>query len=661
MQLNDSVLVLPFVGEQSASKLARLGILSIKDLLHHIPHRYIDFRYTTKIANAKNGDVVTLKGKIISMANVYTKNRKNMQKAVFADETGKINLMWFNQPFLMNSLQEGTALSLSGKVTFWREGKTIMVPEYEILNTQKKSLHTGRLIPIYPETAGISSKWLRARIDSAYRSSLTNDLLQEFLPPVFLTQENFLNFKRALQAVHYPQTPEEAQKGKERLALNELLFLELANLRKRQTWQENKTVKKLTIDSKTIQQFTHQLPFKLTSAQIRALQEILKDLEKEKPMNRLLQGDVGSGKTVVAAVAAFTAFTNGYQSLFMAPTQILAAQHFDILNKLLAPFKVRIALITSSLKKGDLGKIDIFVGTHALLAKKKVFQNVALVIIDEQHRFGVQQREHLIFKSKKGSKAPHVLTMTATPIPRTVALTAYGDLDLSCLDELPPGRKPVTTWVVPPEKRGAAYGWIEKEIKTKKTQAFVICPLIEESQKEKMSEVKAVTGEFTKIKALLPGLKIGLLHGKLKQGAKESTIDKFRKGTLDILVATPVVEVGIDIPTAAVMVIEAAERFGLASLHQLRGRVGRGSKKSYCLLFTQSATPKVQTRLEALKHNVSGFELAEIDLKMRGPGEVFGTLQHGFAELKIASWQDARLIKLAKRLAPEIAKKQDKL
>ena len=337
----------------------------------------------------------------------------------------------------------------------------------------------------------------------------------------------------------------------------------------------------------------------------------------------------------------------------MAPTQILAEQHFVTLKQIFDPFKLRVALITSAGIKSDPGRIDVFIGTHALIHKAIDFDNVAVVIIDEQHRFGVEQRVHLVKKSRHKTYAPHVLTMTATPIPRTVALTFYGDLDLSTLDELPAGRQPIKTWVVPPQKREKAYKWIDEQIQKDKIQAFVICPLIEESEKETMQQVRAATAEYENLKKIFPGLKIDLLHGKQSAKQKNKVLNDFKKRKSNILVSTPVVEVGIDVPNANIMLIETAERFGLAQLHQLRGRIGRREKKSYCLLFTESKTQKASIRLSALQKTLSGFELAELDLKLRGPGEVFGTKQHGFAELKIASWQDKELIRKAKNIAEE--------
>jgi len=370
-------------------------------------------------------------------------------------------------------------------------------------------------------------------------------------------------------------------------------------------------------------------------------------------MNRLLEGDVGSGKTIVAATAAFVTFTNGHQTVVMAPTQILAQQHFTTLKEVFEPFKVRVTLVTSAGVKGGPGKTDVFVGTHALIHKKVEFDNMALVIIDEQHRFGVKQRAHLITLSGRKKRAPHVLTMTATPIPRTVALTVYGDLDLSTLDELPKGRKKITTWLVPPQKRKGAYDWISEQIKSTSVQAFIVCPLIEESDKETMKQVRAATVEYEKLQKVFSKLKLGLLHGRLKAKEKDKIMDDFKRGKTDILISTPVVEVGIDVANATIMVIETPERFGLSQLHQLRGRVGRGEKKSYCLLFTQKKSRQVLSRLNALRKSLSGFELAELDLKLRGPGEVFGTRQHGFTEFKIANWQDTKLIKAARGVALE--------
>jgi len=658
MELTSSVGSLPLVGYVYQKRLEKLDIYTIEDLLHHVPSRYVDYSKVIKIKNLKVDDIVTIRGTVNSMKNIYTKRGKKIQIAQIKDNTGTINAMWFNQPFLARSIRKGNEYSFSGKVSLFDGGKGLLSPDWENLDGKKGTIHTGRLVPIYPETSGVSSKWLRGRL-----SFLLNNfdaVVKEFLPPTILNNYNLEEFPTSVRNVHFPSDVKSAEKSKKRLAFNELLFIHLRNLYRKSDWNKNVAVHKLNIDTKTYKKFLDVLPFSLTKSQERSIGEVFKDLEREIPMNRLLEGDVGSGKTVVAAAAAFASFINGYQSIIMAPTQILAEQHFHTLREIFKSFKVRVALVSSAGVKADVGKTDIFVGTHALIHKKVDFDKVAFIAIDEQHRFGVEQRAHLVKKSGKKYASPHVLTMTATPIPRTIALTFYGDLDLSILEELPEGRKPITTWLVPPQKRQGAYEWINEQIKDKKVQAFIICPLIEESNKETMVQVKAATQEYEQIKKILPDLNIGLLHGKLKAGEKNQILDSFKKGDTNILVSTPVVEVGIDVQNATIMVIEAAERFGLAQLHQLRGRVGRGKVKSYCMLFTDLRSKKVQTRLAALQKTMSGFELAELDLKLRGPGEIFGRKQHGFPELKIATWQEAALIKETKAFAQKVIEKPSK-
>ncbi len=649
---------LPFVGPIYVKRLKKLDIQTVEDLLLHVPSRYLDFRLMSEIGKVQLGETITIKGQIVSVKNLYTKKAKKIQLAQISDASGQINVVWFNQPYLIRTLTPGSQVSLAGKIDWWNGKKALISPEYEKLLPGKRTVHTGHLIAIYPETAGISSKWLRARINNAFWQ--TKESINEFLPTSVLKNLSLPELVPSIKAVHFPKNHGVAKLGKKRLAFDELLFLQLANVHRKLEWQKNEPIHRLSFDKKDVAKFAKSLPFELTSSQKRSCQELLKDLKKQVPMNRLLEGDVGSGKTVVATLAAFISFLNGYQTVLMAPTQILAEQHFNTLNQLLQSFKVRICLVTSLGTKADLGRNDIFVGTHALIYKKVSFDKVAVVVIDEQQRFGVKQRGSLIKKAGLKKSAPHVFTMTATPIPRTVALTFYGDLDLSTLDELPKGRKPITTWVVPPQKHDKAYNWIEKQIKKDKMQVFVICPLIEESKKETMQQVKAATSEYERLIKVFPDLNIGLLHGRQKPQIKNKELDKFKKGKIDLLVSTPVVEVGIDVPNATIMVVEAAERFGLAQLHQLRGRVGRGFKKSYCLFFTESKSRKVQSRLNALKKSISGFELAELDLKLRGPGEVFGTRQHGFPELKTASWQDFDLLKKSKEIAEKAIKNPEK-
>ena len=647
MDLTSSITDLPKIGPIFGLKFEKLGINTIEDLFYHVPSRYLDYSLVTTISKLNPDETATIHAQVVSLKNIYSKRGLRMQIGAVEDSTGKITVVWFNQPFLIRTLYPGRTVSLSGKVGFFNRKLCLTSPDYEILtDVDKPTVHTGRFVPIYPETAGLSSKWIRTKIKDAFQGVTIDD----YLPENILIKLKLTGLKNAIKFVHFPKNLEEADEGRERLAFNELLSLELRSLHRKINWKKSTVANKLKINKSQVGKFIETLPFKLTKSQQLAVDEILKDLSKNCPMNRLLEGDVGSGKTVVAAAGAFAVFANGFQTVIMAPTQILAEQHYKTLNSLLGIYKVRVSLITSTSKKIEIGRSDIFVGTHALIHSKIDFKKVALVVIDEQHRFGVEQRKHLV----KKSGTPHVLTMTATPIPRTIALTSYGDLDLSVLTEMPEGRQKITTWVVPNQKREGAYGWIMSQITGKNSQAFIICPLIEESDTETLQDVKAVTTEFIKIKKIFSGQKVGLLHGRLNHTEKEKILNAFRDGKIQILVSTPVVEVGIDIPGATIMVIEAAERFGLAQLHQLRGRVGRGEQKSYCLLFSNFHSGNAFQRLKAMESMHSGFELAELDLKMRGPGEIFGTAQSGFPELKVASWNNYSLIKKAKDLAEDI-------
>ncbi len=648
MDLDSPITELPNVGPIFAKKFHKLGVYTIENLFYHAPSHYLDYSLVTTINKIHPNDIVTIHATIVSITNVVSKRGIRMQIGSVEDATGKLMVVWFNQQFLTRTLYPGRLVSLSGKVSFFNKKLCLSSPDYELIeNEDSQTVHTGHLIPIYPETAGLSSKWVRRILLNTYNKIIPN--LEEFLPDSLLKTNSLTNLKDAFEKLHFPKTLEEVETGRKRLAFNEMLFLQLKSINRKITWKKNKVTKELTIDNQKVAKFIDSLPFKLTESQTKAVNEILKDISQTIPMNRLLEGDVGSGKTVVAAVGAYVSFTNGYQSIFMAPTQILAEQHFKTLKKVFDPFNIKVSLITSSVKSIEKGRTDIYVGTHSLIHSKVDLKQVAYVVIDEQHRFGVAQRTHLVQKSG----IPHVLTMTATPIPRTIALTTYGDLELSVLTEVPTGRQKITTWFVPDSKRKGAYVWINDQITKNKSQVFIVCPLIEVSEKETMSGVKAVTQEFEKLKGIFKKQRLGLLHGKMKVSEKNKILDEFRLGKIDILVATPVVEVGIDIPNATIMVIEAAERFGLAQLHQLRGRVGRGDKKSYCLLFSNI---KYSKRLRAMEKINSGFELAELDLKLRGPGEIFGTAQSGFAELKIANWGDVKLIKETKTLAEDVFK-----
>lgn len=646
MDLNSKISDLPRVGSFLSNKFKKLNIHTIEELLYHVPSHYLDYSQIKKIKDLKVDEVVTIHAKIVSITNVVSKRGLKMQIGSVEDSTGKLMVVWFNQQYLTRTLFPGKLVSLSGKVGFFNRKICMSSPDFEILDSDESpTVHTGRLLPIYPETAGLSSKWIRRIVLSTQYL-----VLSDFLGENILKKYKLVDYKTAVKYVHFPTTLEEAEIGRKRLAFNELLKLEIQSEIRKIHWQKNKLKSKLSINHSAIQPFINSLPFKLTNSQQKAIDEIISDMNRDIPMNRLLEGDVGSGKTAVAAAGIYACLINKRKSIIMAPTQILAEQHYKTLSQLLS--KSVIQLVTAQTKQKDIKNADVYVGTHALLHKIIDFSEVSYVVIDEQHRFGVEQRNHLA----NLKNTPHVLTMTATPIPRTVALTTYGDLDLSVLTEYPKGRQKITTWVVPEEKRKGAYEWTKKQMIDDKCQMFIVCPLISDSDFETMKDVKSVTTEFEKLKIIYKDFKLGLLHGKMKATEKNEILSSFKDKKLDILVSTPVIEVGIDIPNATIMIIEASERFGLAQLHQLRGRVGRGEKKSHCLLFSNI---KYSRRLKAMEKMHSGFELAELDLKLRGPGEVFGTAQSGFPELKVASWNNYELIHDAKEVAKELISKKD--
>ncbi len=623
-----------------AKRLEKLEIYTFRDLLYHVPTRYEDFSLISDIAKIQEGETVTVRGQILEAKNEYTRSRKVIQKMIITDGTGSLQLTWFNQPYIIKNAQINDTISVSGRVDRFKNSLAMISPDYEVASGQY--IHTGRIIPIYPETAGISSKWLRRQIAlllEAYKD-LTDPMPQNIKDEYLLSDLIF-----SLQEIHFPSSFEHAEKARYRLAFDEVFYMQLAGLERKKAWHSNKIAKKIVVDDKNLQTFIKTLPFELTDSQKQAVNDLVSDLAKDRPMNRLLQGDVGSGKTVIAAVGAFITSKNGFQSAIMAPTEILAKQHFSTLQTLLAPFAIKVGIVTSSEKLKKSEKIDVLVGTHALVSKVVSFTDLAFVVIDEQQRFGVSQRGIL---REKGTN-PHLLTMTATPIPRTMMLTLYRELDASYLTQMPKGRKIIKTWLVSEEKRRDAYTWIQKEIETTHSQVFIICPFIEQS--ETMQTVKSAVKEFEKLQETFPTLGMGLLHGKLKAKEKDEVLRDFRDKKYQILVATPVVEVGIDIPNATIIVIEGSERFGLAQLHQLRGRVGRGEKQSYCLLFSEASSEKSLARLKAMESMHNGAELAEFDLTLRGPGDLFGTRQSGDRMLKIASFSDLELLQKAKNAA----------
>ncbi|NMB56337.1 ATP-dependent DNA helicase RecG [Candidatus Beckwithbacteria bacterium] len=644
------------VGENYAEKLHTLGIFTVRDFLYHFPFRWEDLSSQKKIAELTPGETVTLTGEILSIQNIYSKNGKKIQKAIFTDGEQNLEITWFNQPFLLKNLKPGTRVNLAGKVAYFGRKLTITSPSYEIIKNNygttslfTKTTHTGKLVAVYPETLGLSSKWLRSRMATLIKQ--LDYLIEDFLPEEIRQKEKLLKLSEALTKIHCPENWQDIEQAKKRLSFDEMLILNLKSLQRKQEWQQQTLRHQFSSQIEDLKPFLQKLPFKLTKDQEKALQEIINDLNEVKVMNRLLQGDVGSGKTVVAAACVYLAFRNKLKTVLMTPTEVLAHQHYESLKKLLEPLKIKIGFFTGSDKsKESLEKYDLYLGTHALLFQNLPHEQIGLVIIDEQHRFGVEQRAKLLGKDK----IPHLLTMTATPIPRTIALTLYGDLALSIIKEMPKGRKTIKTWVIPELKRNDAYNWIKKEIGQNQSQVYLICPLIEESDKAMMKTIKAATVEYEKICQIFPEFKIGLLHGKIKAKEKNEIMANFAKNKIQILVSTSVIEVGIDVANATIIIIEGAERFGLSQLHQLRGRVGRGEKQSYCLLFPSTNQNEENKRLKAMETTQSGIELAELDLKLRGPGELYGTLQSGFLDLKIASLNDYNLINLTQIYAKKI-------
>lgn len=637
-----------FIGPVYANRLKKLEITSIRDLLYHAPSRYEDYSRKLKISELKLGETATVQGKIDQSKNVYTKYGKQIQTVSLHDTTGNMRVFWFNQPFIVRQFSVGKDIALAGQVVDSNDGLTFSAPDYELLRIDKPLIHVGRLVPIYPETAGVSSKWLRSRIYPLLESAF----IKEFLPNDLLLKYGLSEIRETLIKLHFPLNIKDVDTARKRLAFEELFGLQLQAGVKRREWQRQTFVKPFHLDSTNLDLFKSSLPFTLTLAQLKVIREIAGDLKGSVAMNRMLQGDVGSGKTIVAAYAAYVTFLNRKRTLFMSPTEILAEQHYNTLSKLFADRKISVNLQTGSVKQLNPKALpDILIGTHALLTDTVKIDDIGLVIIDEQHKFGVRQRSLL---RQKGSQ-PHVLTMTATPIPRTIALTLYGELDLSVIDEMPHGRIVIKTWVVPPEKRQPAYAWIAKKIHEsgRSERAFIVCPFIEPS--ESLGSVRTATTEFKKLQnVVFPEFHLGLLHGRLKQSEKAAALQKFQSGDYDILVTTPVVEVGIDIPEATIIVIEAAERFGLAQLHQLRGRVGRSDKPAFCLLFSESTSEKTSYRLKFMERNFIGSEIAEFDMRVRGAGSMFGTAQHGKLELKFNPILDLMQIEKARQEAEKL-------
>lgn len=648
MQLSDPVTLILGVGQTYTSRLKRLGITTVAHLLDHFPARYLDYSKITPIKSLLPQQEVCLKAQVVSFSNIHTRRRLTIQKAQIKDASGQLELTWFNQPFLKNALQEGRLLFFTGKTD--RQG-VLNSPDVDTLKSIQ--IHSHRLVPIYPQTYGVSSKWLRHKIHLTLQTSP----IPEILPPGSFPR--LIDLKSAYHQIHFPDSTQAQQLAEKRLAYNDLLAIHLKSILTKLDWQSH-SAQPLTINPQLHQRLTKTLGFTLTSDQQSATKHIFTDLQQKTPMNRLLQGDVGSGKTVVAAAAILQVVKQKNQAILMAPTQVLANQHFKTLSDLLQPFNLKPRLVTSSTKTKKMDpqtdSTNLLIGTHALLHRQELSKDqLALLIVDEQHRFGVLQRSHFLQDKKT---LPHVLTMTATPIPRTIALSLYGHLDISNIFKMPQGRKKIKTWVVPETKRQSAYRWIKDQLKTHHTQAFIVCPLIDDSEADTLKNVKAATTEYQRLsETIFPDLKLALLHGRMKESEKNQVLTDFTKQKYQILVTTPVIEVGLDIKNASIMIIEGAQRFGLAQLHQLRGRVGRGSRQSYCLLFDSSQDKSSISRLQLLETNSQGLNLARLDLKIRGAGEVFGTAQSGHLDTRFDLFWDIKLSRLARSTANTLAKK----
>ncbi len=644
ISLNTPLSQLPHIGKKYYKKFHKLGLTTVRDLIYHFPHRYEDFSKIIPINKLELNQTATIQGKILTINSSYTpRKRMLLTEAIIEDNSGSIKATWFNQHYLSKALKKEQQVSLSGKLKLGPQGPYISNPSYERIFSNKSPIHTGGLIPIYPETAGITSRVIRYAIKLALPAFQE---VKEFLPASITKSQKLLPLKAALRQIHFPKNKQAAEKARQRLAFDELFLIQLSVIKQKRTLEQH-NANPVSFEKKLVQKFVNQLPFKLTRDQKIAAWDILQDISKPAPMNRLLNGDVGSGKTVVAAIAALQTAKADLQAAFMAPTEILAQQHYKEFKKLLNGFGLKIDILTGS-KKTFSKNTNIVIGTHALIQKKVQFHNLGLAIVDEQHRFGVHQRSLLAQGLKTKKYLPHFLTLTATPIPRTLALTVYGDLDISLLKQMPKGRQKIITEIISPDERNHAYEFIKQEIK-KGRQAFVICPLIEESEK---LEVKSVTQEYEKLnEQVFPNLKISMLHGRMPAKQKQKIMEEFRNGKADILISTSVVEVGIDIPNATVMIIEGADRFGLAQLHQFRGRVGRGEHQSYCFLFTDSTSQTTRARLKALIDCENGFDLAEKDLKIRGPGELYGIKQSGIPDLAMANLGNIQLIEQTRKQA----------
>lgn len=640
------------VGPARVEILNKLGLFKLKDIINYFPREHEDRGNYKNIAELQDGETAAVR--VVIASNVSeTRVRRNMAiyKAIGKDETGSIILTWFNQPYIKKQLRVGSEYSLYGKVKNTLGRIEMQSP---VFDAGEKSKNTGKIIPLYPLTAGITQNVFRGIVETAVNAA--KGCIEDAVPEWIRVQNGLEDMETSIHNIHFPETLEDFQKARYRLAFEELLVMQLGLLRFKEKGQEERKGISFDKDEK-MDELLATFPYTLTGAQQRVWKEIDKDMKSEKSMNRLVQGDVGSGKTVIATMAMFKAVRNGYQAVLMAPTAILARQHYEGISKMVTQFGIKVELLTGDITKKNKerileelknGEIDMIVGTHALIEENVLFKNVGIVITDEQHRFGVRQRGIL---SAKGEKVD-TLVMTATPIPRTLAIILYGDLDISIIDELPPGRQKIDTFAVRRNMEERVNNFIKKEL-TSGRQAYIVCPLVEES--ENMDGVKSVVEQLEYYKEVLKEFKVEMLHGKMRPKEKDEIMAKFKAKEIDVLISTTVIEVGVDVPNATIMIIENAERFGLAQLHQLRGRVGRGKFKSYCILKYDSKSDVVRQRMEIMQQSNDGFVISEKDLELRGPGDFFGTKQHGIPEFKVANlFVDVPILKKAQIVANTI-------
>lgn len=642
------------VGPKKAFELSKLGIQTVEDLLYYLPTRYEDRSNFRAIKDLKVDEYQTIQGEVATVTSRIAKSGMPIFQIAITDHTGFIHAIWFNQPYLKDYFKKAQNVVLYGKVEM-HDRLQITQPEYEILKTDERdSINMGRIVPIYPATSQLTQRYLRSLMFLAISKHCK--FLVERMPTYILAHERIVDIKFAIRNIHFPTTFENLEKAYKRIVFEEFFMLQLALAIKKKDVKFKEEGLSHRVTGELIGSFKKALPFELTDGQKKAISDIERDISSSHPMNRLLEGDVGSGKTVVAAYALILTIQNGFQGVLMAPTEVLARQHFIVLSELLMPLGVNIVLLIGGIdpktKKSlysDIkeGKVNIVVGTHAVIQEAVEFKRLGLAIIDEQHKFGVTQRSML----KQKGYSPHILVMTATPIPRTLALTVYGDLDISIIKELPKGRKPIATYWVEEEKREDVHNFIKEEL-NKGRQAYVVCPLITKSQ---VTSYKSQGAEemFEKLKnEVFSEFEVGLLHGRMSSNEKDKVMRDFKKGKIKVLVSTIVIEVGIDVPNATTMLIENAEKFGLAQLHQLRGRIGRGSHESFCILLANPRTEEASQRLKAIEGTLDGFQIAEVDLNIRGPGEFFGTRQHGLPEIRFGNiLKDFGIMELARKEA----------